>query len=110
MRGFDGALPLSVGGGRACGDPGVPGSAGGKPGGKREQKRTAAHAAVRGKSADNPRTISGRSADDQRTISGSTLDSGRQGQSKRPGDPDALNPGSNEAIKEGGALPKQKIE
>ena len=70
MRGFDGALPLSAGSGRAGRNHGAPGYAGGKPGGKREQKRTAAYTAVRGKSADNPRTISGQSADDQRTVSG----------------------------------------
>ena len=121
MRGFDGALPLSAGGKRAGRYQGAPGSAGGKPGGKREQKRTAAHAAVRGQSADNPRTISGRSADDQRTISGRSADDqrtvssgtqypGSQGQSKRPGGLDSLNPGSNEAIKEGGALPKQRMK
>ena len=68
MRGFDGPLPLSAGGERAGRYQGAPGFAGGKPGRKRKQKRPAAHAAVRGKSADNPRTISGRSADDQCTI------------------------------------------
>ena len=70
MRGFDGALPLSAGGKRAGRYQGAPGFAGGKPRGKREQKRPAAHAAGRGKSAESPRTISGQSADDQRTISG----------------------------------------
>ena len=114
MRGFDGALPLSAGGKRAGRYQGAPGSAGGKPGGKREQKKDGRSRGrprnVRGLSADDQRTISGRSADDQQTVSDSTQDSGGQGQSKRPGDLDRLNPGSNEASKEGGALPEQKIE
>ena len=109
MRGFDGDLPLSAGGGRACGDPGAPGSAGGKPGGKREQKRTAAPAAVRGQSADNQRPIRGQSAADQRP-SGSTQAPESQGQSKRRGGLDSLEPESNDSFKEGEALPEQKIE
>ena len=108
-----------------------PATPGGNLGENGNKKRTAAHAAVRGKSADNPRTISGRSADDQRTISGrsasdQSLISGRsaddqqpsgstqapesQGQSKRRGGLDSLEPESNDSIKEGGALPEQKIE
>ena len=120
MRGFDGALSLSADGRRAGRNHGAPGYAGGKPGGKREQKRTAARAAVRGQSADNPRTINGRSAADQRPISvrsaadqrpsGSTQAPESQGQSKRRGGLDYLGPESNDSIKEGGALPEQKIE
>lgn len=120
MRGFDGALPLSACGKRAGRYHGAPGSAGGKPGGKREPKKTAAPAAVRGKSADNPRTISGQSTADQRPISvrsaadqrpsGSTQAPESQGQSKRRGGLDSLEPESNDSIKEGGALPEQKIE
>lgn len=113
MRGFDGALPLSVGGKRAGSYQGAPGFAGGKPEGKREQKRTAARAAVRGKSADSPRTISGRKCTkvvDQRTVSGSTQAPESQGQSKRRGGLDSLEPESNDSIKEGKAFPKQKIE
>ena len=103
MRGFDGALPLSAGGKRAGRYQGAPGSAGGKPGGKREQKKD-------GRSRGRPRTVRGQSADDQRTVSSGTQHPGSQGQSKRPGGLDSLNPGSNEAIKEGEALPKQRIK
>lgn len=86
-----------------------PAPPGGNLGGKRVPKKTAAPAAVRGQSADNPRTISGQSAADQRP-SGSTQAPESQGQSKRRGGLDSLEPESNDSIKEGEALPEQKIE
>lgn len=113
MRGFDGALPLSVGGERAGRNHGAPGYAGGKPERKREPKKDGRSRGrprtIRGQSADDQRTISGRSASDQRPI-GSTQAPDSQGQSKRRGGLDYLEPESNNSIKEGKALPEQKIE